>query len=72
MKCVLHPGHSIQKSCSFRDNKDFSFFPLSSHDSITVDPVTITLFIGIRCTNIFKAIFVPYLMPAKTVGWTKF
>jgi hypothetical protein len=46
------------------------FSPLSSHDSITVEPVTITLHIGIRCTDFFKAVFVPYLMPVKTGGWT--
>jgi len=46
------------------------FSPLSSHDSINVDPVTITLYIGIRCTNLFKAIFVSYLIPANTGGWT--
>jgi hypothetical protein len=29
-------------------NKDFSFFfPLSSHNSVTVDPVTVTMYIGI-------------------------
>jgi len=34
-------------------------FHLSSHDSITVDPVTITLYIGIRCTNFSRPFFVP-------------
>jgi len=69
MQCVQCPGHSFQKSCSFRDNwtKISPFFPCVSHDSIIVDPITITLYIGIQGTNFFKAIFVSYLMPARLV-----
>jgi len=46
-------------------NKDVSFPPCHLMPP-TVDPVTITLYIGIWCTDFFKAIFVPYLMPPKT------
>ena len=73
MKHVLPPCHSIQKSCSFRDNwtKIPPPSPLRlSLDSVTVHAVTVTVYIGIWCTDFFKAIFVSYPMPAKTGGRT--
>jgi hypothetical protein len=50
--------------------KDFSSSLLpSSHVSITVDLISITLYIGILFTDFFKVTF-DHLMPAyMTVGW---